>query len=105
MTPPFFFPHITSIPEAGPIYGLPQIMIDDNSEIELVNDDSGLIKAVATTNASTTLSMPCTSGDVPERNTVAVTEEFTVGNKVHSLRKIDSLLSENDVRTFETASG
>jgi hypothetical protein len=44
--------------------------------------------------------------DVPERNTVAVTEELlTVGNKVHSLRKIDGLLSENDVRTFETASG
>ena len=62
MKPPFFFPHITSILKADPIYGLPQIMIDDNSEIELVNDDSGLIKAVATTNASTTLSMPCISG-------------------------------------------
>ena len=28
--------NITSIPEADPIYGLPQIMIDENSEIELV---------------------------------------------------------------------
>jgi hypothetical protein len=43
--------------------------------------------------------------DVPEQNTVAVTEELTVDNRVRTMRKIDGLLSENDVRTFETASG
>jgi hypothetical protein len=43
--------------------------------------------------------------DVPAANMVAVTEDVIKRNKTHSMRKIDGLLSEDDVSTFETASG
>ena len=43
--------------------------------------------------------------DVPEANMVTVTENVIKRSKIHSMRKVNGLLNENDVSTFETASG
>jgi hypothetical protein len=99
------FSYITIIPEADPIYGLPQIVIDENSEIELVNDDSGgLVTAAATTDdGSTTLSVPSISGErevlvvrVTDASGVAPNMNRTgISNRVFGIfGEVDSLKSQ-----------
>jgi hypothetical protein len=101
------FSRVTVAPGVDPVYDLPKIVIDENSEIELVNDDgnSGLVKATAeaTTESSTTLSVPSISGE-PEVLVVRVTDasgdapnmnRTEISNRVFGIfGEVDSLKSQ-----------